>query len=84
MVKMMAATYRAPPERELYLVEVLDRTPTLGDQTLLRHVEVEHVERVVDRLDLPNLQSAVKFSEHKLRKHLSCRKPFFPPNSSKQ
>ena len=29
--------------------------PALGDERLLRHVEAEEVEAVIDRLDLPHL-----------------------------
>lgn len=48
-------TDRAPPERLLDAIEISDGTPALGDETLLRDVQVEHVERVVDGLDLAHL-----------------------------
>jgi hypothetical protein len=49
------SAYCAAFERELDLVHVTGRTPALGDQTLLCHIQVEEVERVVDGLDLAHL-----------------------------
>lgn len=48
-------THRAPPQCLLDSVKVLHRTPALGDQTFLGHVQVQHVEGVVNGLDLPHL-----------------------------
>ena len=52
----MASPYRAPPERQQHVLQVGHRDPALGDQAVLDHVQVEHVERVVDALDLPHLR----------------------------
>lgn len=49
-----AATHRPPTQSELDGVQVGDGTPHLGDQTLLRHVDVAEVEGVVDGLHLPH------------------------------
>ena len=46
---------RPSPERQLDGLDVRGRDPTLGDQTLLSHVQVEEVEGVVDGLDLADL-----------------------------
>ena len=48
-------TDRSTAQSHLDLLQVVDRTPALADETFLRHVEVEHVERVVDRFDLAHL-----------------------------
>jgi len=45
-------TDRSAAQGHLDLFEIVDRTPTLGDEAFLRHVQVEHVERVVDGFDL--------------------------------
>ena len=50
-----AGPLRAAPQRQLDRLGVGRRHPALGDQTLLRHVQVEPVERVVDGLDLAHL-----------------------------
>jgi len=39
----------------LYLIQVLHRTPTLGNEAALGHIQVELVHCVVDCLDLRNL-----------------------------
>lgn len=44
--------YGATRERVLRRLEVLDRQPALADETLVGHVQVEQVERVVDGFDL--------------------------------
>ena len=41
------------------LVKVIDWTPALADEALLRHVDVEEVEGVVDGLDLAHLYEPV-------------------------
>lgn len=48
-------THRPPTQGELDGVQIGDGTPHLGDQTLLRHVDVAEVEGVVDGLHLPHL-----------------------------
>ena len=48
-------TYRAAAQGELDGVQVGHGAPHLGDQTLLGHVDVAQVERVVDGLHLPHL-----------------------------
>ena len=47
--------YRSTAQSHLYLLKVVDWTPTLADETFLRDVQVEHVERVVDGFDLAHL-----------------------------
>lgn len=47
-------TYRSSGERHLDLIEILNRAPTLADEALLSDVDVEHIEGVVDGLDLPH------------------------------
>ena len=47
--------YRSTTKGHLYLLQVSYWTPTFPDETLLGDVEVEHVQRVVDRLDLAYL-----------------------------
>ena len=54
MFEGIFGTYRATPQSELNLVQVFYGTPTFGYQTLLRHVQIEHVQCVVDRFDLAN------------------------------
>ena len=49
------SAHRATPQCQLDLVEVDDGTPALADEALVRHVEVEEVQRVVDRLHLAHL-----------------------------
>jgi hypothetical protein len=39
--------------------DVKNRHPALGDQTLMRHVQVEQVQRVVNRLDLADFHEPV-------------------------
>lgn len=46
---------RSTAQSYLDLLEVVDRAPAFTDEAFLRHVEVEHVESVVDRFDLPHL-----------------------------
>ena len=46
---------RSASKSHLDLFQVVLRTPALADQTFLSDVEVEHVQHVVDRLDLPDL-----------------------------
>ena len=48
-------TYRAAAQGELDGVQVGHGAPHLSDQTLLGHVDVAQVERVVDGLHLPHL-----------------------------
>ena len=52
---LLNATDRATPESLLNAVEVCHRTPALCDETLVGDVQVEHVEGVVDGLDLAHL-----------------------------
>lgn len=47
-------THRPPTQSELDGVQIRDGAPHLGDQTLLRHVDVAEVESVVDGLHLPH------------------------------
>ena len=51
----MHVAYGSAAQRHLDLLEVVDGTPALADEALLRHVQVEHVQRVIDRLDLAHL-----------------------------
>ena len=51
----MHVAYGSAAQRHLDLLEVVDWTPALADEALLRHVQVEHVQRVIDRLDLAHL-----------------------------
>ena len=44
--------YRCATKGKLYALQVSDRAPTLSNETLLCDVQVEHVQSVVDRLDL--------------------------------
>ena len=39
--------------------QIGDRNPALGNQALLRHVQVEEIQRVVDGLDLAHLDEPV-------------------------
>ncbi len=48
-------TYSAWLESLLYLWQVIDGAPALCDQTLLCHIQVEHVQCVVDGFDLAHL-----------------------------
>ena len=52
MKKNYSKTHGAACERVLRGLEVLDWQPALADETLVSHVEVEQVQRVVDRFDL--------------------------------
>ena len=54
MFEGVFGTYSATSQCELNLVQVLYGAPTFGNQALLRHVQVEHVQCVVDRFDLAN------------------------------
>ncbi|KAG5854877.1 hypothetical protein ANANG_G00042480 [Anguilla anguilla] len=47
--------WAAAPDGKLDGVQVRDRAPHLGDQTLLGDVDVAEVERVIDGLHLPDL-----------------------------
>ena len=82
---MIKTTHGAAAQGELDLVEVGHGAPALGDETLLGDVQVEHVERVVDGLDLTHLDEPhldVLSSRHQhavtvvlgLTEHLSTRK----------
>ena len=55
MIDTELSTYRSPGESSLYLIQVLHRTPTLGNETALGHIKVEHVHGVVDGFDLLHL-----------------------------
>jgi len=46
--------YRSAAQSHLNLLQVIDGAPAFTDETLLRHVQIEHIERVVDRFDLPH------------------------------
>ena len=48
-------TYSSPGEGPLYLIEFFHWTPALGNEATLSHIKVEHVQSVVDGLDLLNL-----------------------------
>ena len=49
------ATHSSPGEGPLDLVEGLHGAPALGNEAALSHVQVEHVEGMVDGLDLLHL-----------------------------
>ena len=76
---------RAAVERRLDERDVVLGHPALGDERLLRHVEAEEVEAVVDRLDLPHLgepqlQAACSSRDQPVEneKKLSYFRTFFP------
>lgn len=50
---------RTAAQRDLNRLEVQQRHPALRDQTLLRHVQIEQVQRVVDRFDLAHLHEPI-------------------------
>ena len=43
-------------ERGLDSVKLGDRAPALGNQTLLGHIQIEEIQRVVDRFDLSHFR----------------------------
>ena len=49
------STHRASLECLLYLGQISYGTPALSDETFLRDVQIEHVQGVVDGLDLTDL-----------------------------
>ena len=54
-------TYRATPERQLDVLQIQDGNPALGYETLLRHVQVEQVQRMINRLYLSHLHEPVLY-----------------------
>ncbi len=59
MTNCVTSPYSSPPECCMNCLQVRYRNPALGNETLLRHVQVEEVERVVDGLDLPDFDEPV-------------------------
>lgn len=51
--------YRSSPQRQLDGLHVQRRHPALSNETLLRHVQIEQVQRVVNGLDLAHLYEPV-------------------------
>lgn len=65
--QMTLVTYGAMFESWLDLLKTTDGGPALSDQTVVRHVKVTHVEGVVNRLnllDLDNPRSYLFLSTH--------------------
>lgn len=52
-------SYRSASQSQLDGLCVEQRDPALGNQTLLRHVQVEQVESVIDGLDLADLDEPI-------------------------
>ncbi len=48
-------TYSASPECHLNLVQVLYRTPTFCNQTLLSDIQIEEIQGVIDGFQFANL-----------------------------
>lgn len=51
--------YRSTSQSQLNIFQIQDGHPTLGNQTLLSHVQIEEIERVVDRLDFAHFDKPV-------------------------
>lgn len=51
--------YRSPAQCQLDSLQVQGRHPALGDEALLRHIQIEQVQRVVDGLNLAHLHEPV-------------------------
>lgn len=52
--KSNITTDRASPQSQLNILQIGNRDPAFCNQTILYHIQVEHVERVVDALYLPH------------------------------
>ena len=59
-----AALDRAPGQGRPDQIQVRGRDPAFCDQALLRHVQVEEVESVEHRLDLPHLDEPLKMEKY--------------------
>ena len=49
-------TYASSFERHLNVIEIGDWTPAFGDEAFLRDVDVEKIERMIDRFDFRRLR----------------------------
>jgi hypothetical protein len=54
-----SVAYSSPPEGQLNGLQVQNRHPALCDQTLLGHIQVEQVQRVINGFDLAHFNEPV-------------------------
>ena len=78
-----SSTYRSSFKSILYLIKIRNRAPTFSDETFVRHIQIEHVHCVVDRLNFPHLYQNMHTRNEMFAKQISnvcitnlkCTKP---------